>query len=453
MSVQELRDAGLRRHISYLGFTAAIVNGVVGVGIFTLPSAMVAQAGSLAPLAYLLSAGAMLFVVVCFAEIGGRLPTSGGTYGAVALTLGPSTGFVCGIMTWMASVLGCGGVARTLASLVGQIIPAFAQPVMHAVAILVIVSMVATVNLRGIRQATWIILGATIVKLVPLVFFVVAGAWTITLTDSTAPSQLARPGSMSGLAEAAILAMFAFSGMEVPFAANGEVQDGRRNVPRAVFSAMSFVLVLYLSVQLVAQGLLGSQLGGVTAPLVVAARHLGPVAYVMLAAGSALSMLVWMGSDLLGSPRILFAFARDGLLPPMLGRTNRRTHAPDLAILAHALLAATFGICGDFDSLIVASTLNAAGVYMLGCLAAWLLHRQAMKLVDVRHRSRLVPAAAIGGMTSMALLVCVAPYDEIIGLAAVVGGSLLVYAATRSLRSLRSNTPTSAGPSGATLDD
>ena len=77
----QVRDAVLRRHIGPLALAAAVVNGVVGAGIFTLPAAMAQAAGSEAPVAYLLCALAMSAVVLCFAEAGSRLPTSGGANG------------------------------------------------------------------------------------------------------------------------------------------------------------------------------------------------------------------------------------------------------------------------------------------------------------------------------------------------------------------------------------
>ena len=96
MTTELQRDTTLRRRIGPLALAATVVNGVVGAGIFTLPAAMAHAAGARAPLAYLVCAIAMSFVVVCFAEAGSRLPTSGGVYGTVRVASGPLTGFVCG---------------------------------------------------------------------------------------------------------------------------------------------------------------------------------------------------------------------------------------------------------------------------------------------------------------------------------------------------------------------
>ena len=88
------RDSGLVRVIGPMGLTAAIVNSVVGSGAFLLPGAIAAGAGRFGPLAFLACAVAMGPVVICFAEGGRRVPTSGGPYGYIEAAFGPLAGFI-----------------------------------------------------------------------------------------------------------------------------------------------------------------------------------------------------------------------------------------------------------------------------------------------------------------------------------------------------------------------
>ena len=432
MSQSVGRDAVLRRHIGPLPLAAAVVNGVVGAGIFALPAAMAQSAGAWAPLAYLVCGIATSFVVVCFAEAGSRLPTSGGVYGTVTYAFGPLVGFVCGMLTWVASVLACGGIAAALAATIGTVLPALSQGWGRTAVILLAIGAIAFVNLRGAREAAWMVTAVTLLKLVPLLLFVAVGGAALAGGWLPAAAVPAAPRA-TGLADAVILGMFAFSGMETPLAASGEVTDGHRNVPRALFAAMGFVLLLYVAIQLVAQYLLGASLGGQAAPLAAAAARIGPLGRAVLVAGAGLSMLGWLGSDILGAPRILFAFARDGLLPRILGRADSRTHAPDVAILTHAGIAAALALSGSFTGLVVASTLNSVGLYFLGCGAAWVLHRRDTSTVGKPVSFAFLPAAALCGMAAMVLLVCVAPPREVLGLAAVVVGSVALYAVMRRL--------------------
>ncbi len=423
---------GLQRNITAYGMGAAILNGVIGAGIFSLPAAMAQAAGARAPIAYLLCAAVMALVVLCFAEAGSRMPATGGVYTTVAETLGPLPGFLCGMLTWMASVLACGGIAGAFASTLGTAIPQLTTGPGRAATILLAIGGIALINLRGVKEAAWVISLATALKLIPLLLFVTAGA-IILATHAIPPPPTLATKPAAGLAEAVILGVFAFSGMETPLAASGEVANANRAVPQALFASMALVAILYIAIQLVAQGLLGAGLSNQAAPLAAAAARVGPIPRAILIGGASLSMLAWLGSDILGAPRILFAFAQDGLLPSALARANPKTATPDIAIIAHSTIAAALALSGSFTPLIEASALNTAGLYFLSCWAAWILHRRKTAQLGPPVNFAVLPAAAAGGMLAMIALVCLAPLNEILGLAAVLAASLAIYAAARAL--------------------
>ncbi len=421
-----IRDAGLLRRIGPLSFSAAIINGVVGAGIFSLPAAMSQAAGSAAALAYLLCAIAMGMVVTCLAEAGSRLPTSGGVYGYVTDAFGPFTGFLCGMMTWMASVLACGGIASAFAGTIGSVVPFAAGGLGRAAVILAAIGGITAVNLTGVRGGAGLVSISTAIKLIPLLLFVSLALFAGPLADA---SPAALPSH--DFPRAVILGMFAFSGMETVLGASGEVANANRTVPRAMFGAMGFVLLLYVAIQLVAQRLLGPALAHQVAPLAAAAAKVSSAAGGILVAGAAVSMLGWIGSDILGAPRVLFAFARDGLLPAVLGRVHSGSRVPHVAILFHAFLAASLAISGSFVGLAVAATLNTAGLYFLGCGAAWVLHRRGTQMSGTPLTLRFLPVASVLGMVSMVLLIGVASAQEILGLLAVIAVSGLFYVTMR----------------------
>src|SRR6201999_1065469 len=92
------RDEGLDRGIGTYALATATVNAVIGAGIFSLPAGMARAAGPDALIAYLVCAAAMAAVVLCFAEAGSRVPTSGGPSGTVEAAFGPLAGFVSGVL-------------------------------------------------------------------------------------------------------------------------------------------------------------------------------------------------------------------------------------------------------------------------------------------------------------------------------------------------------------------
>jgi len=117
--------------------------------------------------------------------------------------------------------------------------------------------------------------------------------------------------------------------------------------------ARGLVTLLYVAIQLISQGILGSALTHSAAPLADAMGRLGPGLHVLMLAGTAAAMLGMIASDILGTPRMLFAFARDGLLPRSLGRVHPQTHTPYVAILSYAALATILALTGSFAELAV----------------------------------------------------------------------------------------------------
>jgi APA family basic amino acid/polyamine antiporter len=138
-------------------------------------------------------------------------------------------------------------------------------------------------------------------------------------------------------------------------------------------------------------------------------------------------MLGWIGSDLLGSPRILFAIARDGHLPRALGRTHRRSHTPHIAILCYAAVAIGLALTGTFAELAVLATLASAVLYIVGCLAAWRLARRGVGRAGEPLNFHWLGTSMAVGTASMVALIALASAAEIIGLAAVVGVSGATY--------------------------
>lgn len=429
------RDQGLVRGVGTWAFTFAIVNGVVGAGIFALPAAMAASAGDKAYWAYLAVALAMGAVVLCFAEGGSRVPTSGGAYGTVEAALGPMAGFLTGAYIWIASVLACGGVAAALCDGLGAMVPALSGSGARLAILIVVFGALAALNIRGAALAARTIAWGTAIKLIPLALFVILGGLWLAMGHQAPPAP-ATPGAGGSFAEAMILALFAFCGMETPLAASGEVRDPARTVPRATMWAMLLVLVLYLAVQFVAEGLLGPALGASKEPLAAGGRLIDPALGAILFAGGALSRLAWIGSDILGAPRVLFAFGRDGFLPAALGRTHPVFATPHVAIGVHTALAFAFAATGSFERLAIWSTLGTAGLYFFACWAAFVLRRRGVAVLGKPLSFRLLPLAAPLGMASMVALVALAKPEEIAGFVGVTLASLALYAVMRPRRSI-----------------
>lgn len=424
------RDRGLRRGIGPIALAAAIVNVVVGAGIFSLPAGMAKAAGPYALAAYLICALVMGAVVLCCAEAGSRVPTSGGIYGYVDAAFGPLAGFVAGVLLWLSCVLAAGGIASAMAGALGGLVPALGEPVPRAAVIIAVIGLLTAINCINVRTASRFIAVTTAVKLIPLALFIGVGVFFID------PSRLgagAQPG-IGGIGRAVILSLFAFQGMETVLGASGEVDNPARTLPRALIGAMAFVAVLYVSIQVVAQGLLGGSLAGSAAPLADAIATVDPRLGLIILIGTVISMGGWIGSDLLGAPRVLFAFARDGFLPAALGKVSARSGVPTTAIVVHALIAVALAITGTFEQLAVLSVLAGCVLAIGACAAAWRLDRRDVALLGAPLKLPGLAVWAGLGVIGMIIVLALARPIEIAALVSSVAASCLLYWIVRRRR-------------------
>jgi basic amino acid/polyamine antiporter, APA family len=214
----------------------------------------------------------------------------------------------------------------------------------------------------------------TIAKLLPLAVLIVAGVALLPFGNFTHTSL---PG-IRELGRTSITLIFAFLGIEVALVPSGEVRDPARTVPRAIFLALASTTLIYLLVQAVAQAALGSELATFeTAPLAEAgARLLGRWAHVFILAGATVSMFGYVSGDMLSTPRVLFAFARDGMLPRRVAAIHPRFHTPWIAILIHSAVAAAVAISSSFNELAVIANVATLSVYLLGVAASFELERR-----------------------------------------------------------------------------
>jgi amino acid transporter len=420
------RDQGLNRGIGTYALATATVNAVIGAGIFSLPAGMARAAGPYALVAYLLCALAMAAVVLCFAEAGSRAPTSGGPYGYVEEAFGPMVGLVAGVLTWLGCVLASGGIAAGLADALGRLAPMLAGPVPRVLIIVGVIGGLVGINLLGVRTASRLLAAGTTAKLVPLLAFVGIGLFFIDPTKLAAGAPL----NAGGIGRAVLLSLFAFQGMETSLGASGEVRDPARTLPRALIAAMAFVALAYIAIQWVAQGLLGTALGASKAPLADAMALIDPRLGLLLLIGTALSMAIWLGSDILGAPRLLFAFARDGFLPAPLGRLSVR-QVPANAILVHAAIGIGLAVTGTFEELVVLAALASCALYISGCLAAWRLRVRDVALAGTPVRLPWLGLWVILGSGSMLAAIALGSWAEIGGLVGVILASMLLYAVVR----------------------
>jgi basic amino acid/polyamine antiporter, APA family len=385
-------DEGLLRAIGPVGLAASVVNITVGGAIFVLPAVLAALVGGAAPAAYLAGIVVMALVTLSFAEAGRRTSRSGGPYAYVETAFGTFPGFLVGLLTWLAGVMATAAVGAALVDSVGTVVPFLAQPAGRITGLLILFAGLAVVNLRGVRAGVGAASAAAAAKFIGLLLFVGIGAQLVDWENIT----WVWPEDGKGLGRATILVIFALAGMEVPLSTGGEIRDPARTVPRALIGGLLLIALLYILVQLVAQGILGSSLADSKAPLADALARIGPTGRALMLTTGAISMLGYLAGDLLGCSRILFAFGRDGLLPRQVAAVHPETRVPHIAILMHAIISAGLAISGTFALLAPTASLAVLLVYIGVCAAAWaMLRRPGARGHSGLRLTRLAPILGI----------------------------------------------------------
>jgi amino acid transporter len=216
------------------------------------------------------------------------------------------------------------------------------------------------VNVVGMKQGANAAVVLTIGKLIPLVFFAVAGIWFV---DWSVIGTAEMP-AFSAVNEAALLLLFAYAGFENTAAAAGEFQNPKRDVPFALLTMVTIVTVLYCVVQLVAVGTLPGLAESGSALADSATLWAGAWAGVLMTLGAVISIGGNMGSTTLAGPRYLFALARDGFGPEFLARIHPRYRTPAAAIITQSAIGVALALSGTFVQLAMLSIVARMATYL-----------------------------------------------------------------------------------------
>jgi amino acid transporter len=388
-------DDKLKRVIGPWGLGATAINIAVGAGIFVVPAFVAAILGPAAILAYLICGLAVALVITCYIEIGTFVTRSGGGVAYVEEAFGPLMGFLAWIMYSVGyEVIANAALATALVSSLAMWLPVLSHGIARVLIVFLLFGGLAAVNIVGARQGLQVAVAGTIAKLIPLLLAVVAGVffmhWHQLRWSGWPPA--------GKLGQASLILFFAFQGIEEALAPSAEIRDPARSVPRAMYGATGTVVVLYVALQLVSQGVLGGELAQqTTAPLAaVAGRVVGVAGSTLVLIGVAVSIFGTLAGGMLSTPRAFFLAAEDGTLPRALARVHPRFRTPHVAIVTAATLMFLLAASGGFKHLAVLSSASILCVYLAICLGALKL-RYTRKQVPGSFRAPGGPLIGILG--------------------------------------------------------
>ncbi len=394
------KQENLKREIGVRSLALAIVNITAGSGIFVIPAIIAEDLGAAAILGYLVCGALIFLIALCFAEVGAKTSISGGVYSYIETAFGPYAGFLANNIFWLGGcIVADAAIANALVDTLKYFFPVLGTNIYRAVFLFLVFTIIAWINIRSVKNGVRLIELATLGKLIPMIGLVIVGAGSISLQNL---AWTIHP-NFSNVGNASLLLFFAFIGLEGPLSNGGEIKDPKRTVPLGIFFGVTAVLILYISIQLVTQGVLGSNVTAhKDAPLAAVANiSFGKWGAVIIIAASALSMLGALGGEILSIPRILFAGARDGLMPKPLAKVHPHFFTPYIAIIFYASLGLILAISGGFKQLATIASAAILIIYLGVVLSTVKLRKKADVTTEKTFRvpgGIIVPLLASAGI-------------------------------------------------------
>jgi amino acid transporter len=416
----------LRRVVGPFSLTAIAVNGVVGAGIFAMPSTVAVLLGRASPIAYLVAGAAAILISLSFAEAGSYYDRAGGPYIYAREAFGDFVGFEVGWMFLFARVAGSAAVVNAFAAYVAFFQPALGKPINRALVIAAAMVGIGALNYAGVQFGTTVVNILTVGKLLPLLAFIGVGLLVI---DWRA---LLPPGfpAFAPLREASLVLLFALGGFEFASVPSEEVIDSRRYLPFALIVGLAFGTLVYILVQVVCTGTLPS-LAHDSAPVAsAAARFLGQPGATLMAVGAILATTGTNSTILLIGPRMLYALAQGGQLPAIFARVHPRFRTPSVAVILFTGAALLLAVSGTFAALAALNAIARLLYSITTCAAVPILRRRfspAQRRFTLPGRW-LLPV--LGILASLILLSGINRTQALIGAAGLASGAI-AYAARR----------------------
>jgi APA family basic amino acid/polyamine antiporter len=319
--------AELKRTLGVWSAASVSIGAIIGAGIFVLIGVASGIAGPSVILSFIIAGFVALFTALSAAELSSFITESGGSYIYAHKAFGRFWGFVVGWLQSADYIIGASAVSIGFA---GYFLYFFNVPPATSLLVLVAVMLpviLMFINIRGIQEAARANNVLVLLKIFALVIFVVAGGNYLLSFGASGNYQPFFPTGIAGTLHGAAVIFFAFVGFNTVTVIAEEVHDPERNVPRALMLAFVVTAALYVSVSIVAIGLVNWQTLAVsTAPLetALAVATSNPVIlkYVSLAALFATTSVVI--SLIFGGSRAIFAMARQKILPEKLSVVSRR---------------------------------------------------------------------------------------------------------------------------------
>lgn len=357
----------LPRNLGLWGVWMLVVNGLIGAGIFGLPSGAYALAGEYSVFVYIFCALLMLPVILSFAEVGSYFRGTGGPikYGKEAF--GSFIGFQGGWLYYLARLISFSANTVLLSDSIAYFFPIIDSGTGRLICLALTCLFLAGINILGSMESIRSMTLFTIIKFGVLIGLVIGGFSSLGI--EVLPNLDAPMPSSSDLGKAALLLIYAFVGFEGAIVPAGEAKRPERDMPLGLLLGLGVVALIYILVQLVAQAAVPN-LAESTAPLLDASSQLfGQTGAVLLMVGVATSVLANLVSSMFSATRVTYALALENSLPRWFGEVHPRFLTPANSVIFFGVAAFALSAMGSFRFLAAMTVLSRLFLFIMTCAA------------------------------------------------------------------------------------
>jgi APA family basic amino acid/polyamine antiporter len=354
-----------RNKLGLFDFTMIVVSLVIGMGIFRTPANV--AAASPTPLVFFLAWLAGGLIALCgaltYAEIGSRLPVTGGYYKVFSYAYHPSIAFAINCVILVSNAASGAAVALVGGEYItGIIMPGekdlnYIQNV-HTVIALSAIAIFYGINMFGLRLSAKTQTVLTIIKISLILLLITPLFFAINENPSASlPGSAVDPGIreyIKAFGIGLVAVSFTYGGYQQTINFGAEVNKPNRNIPRGIFMGLFIIIALYLTINYAYVRVIGFEelKGSKNIAAIMASKIFGINAERVLSALLFLSVLAYINVLLLSNPRVMYAMSEDKILPAAFQQRNKRG-ALTLALSAFAVMAAlTVFWAKEFDTIL-----------------------------------------------------------------------------------------------------
>ena len=358
-------SVGLIRAIGRAGFTALVVNCIIGTSIFGMPGEVYRKLGAASPLAMMAGALCMAIFIACAAEVGSQFSEAGGPYLYARRTFGRFVGL---LVAWFLMLVGAGGIAAAsnlFLTYLGSFVPLLAAGWPRAIALGVFIAIPTVINCRGVRGGSMLSALLAVAKIGPLVLLGVLGIAHFGVSRGLPRATDVLTPGWGTWGTMLLLVLAAYGGWEDALAPAEEIKQPRHTVPFALAAGLLIATALYTILQYVvaAVGAMPSD----HAITDVATVLLGPAGGTLVAIAAMLSTYGYMSADLVTAPRLLYSLAAENDLPQLLARVHPRFSTPIYPIVGFAAAGYILALSGTYLWALALAAGGMAVIYLTIC--------------------------------------------------------------------------------------